>query len=151
MANYPPLQLIGAAVYSRLSGDATLPTLDLSPDSAVTVSVVGDEAEDQVHPFVLVPGAEAQPWNTLGRSYGWACAITPVVFSRYDGDLEAIRIGERVTALLNDYEFTVTGYNTVICEVDPDSSPVPVKIKIETPQKIERRALAIRFRILVHE
>jgi hypothetical protein len=142
VANYPPLQVIGAAVYSRLNGDATLTAL---------AEVVGDEAEDQTHPFVLVPGAEAQPWNTLGRSYGWACAITPVVYSRYDGDLEAIQIGERVTALLNDYALTVTGYPTVICEVDPDNSPVPVKIRIETPQKIERRALALRFRILVHE
>jgi hypothetical protein len=140
--NYPPLQLIGAAVYSLLSSDATLIAM---------AQVVGDEAEDQVHPFVLVPGAEAQPWNTLGRSYGWACAITPVIYSRYDGDLQAVQIGERVTALLNDYAMTIAGYTTVICEVDPDSSPVPVKIKIETPQKIERRALALRFRILVHE
>jgi hypothetical protein len=113
MPNYPPLQLINAAVYSRLSGDATLTT-------TLGAAVVNDEAEDQAHPFVLVPGAGAQPWNTLGLSYGWQCELTPVVFSRYEGDLEAIQIAERVIALLNDYAFTVTGYQTVICEVDPD-------------------------------
>jgi hypothetical protein len=144
MPNYPPLQLINAAVYSRLSGDATLTT-------TLGAAVVNDEAEDQAHPFVLVPGAGAQPWNTLGLSYGWQCELTPVVFSRYEGDLEAIQIAERVIALLNDYVFTVTGYQTVICEVDPDQSPLPIKVKTEYPQKLERRALAVRFAITVHE
>jgi hypothetical protein len=142
MANYPPLQAIGAAVFSRLNGDATLTAL---------APIVGDEAEEQQHPFVLLPGAGAAPWNTLGMAYGWECEITPVVHSRYEGDIEALAIAERIIALLNDYALTIAGYTTVICEVDPDMSPVPVKIKLTTPNKIERRELAIRFRILVHQ
>jgi hypothetical protein len=149
MPNYPPLQLIGAAVYSRLNGDATLAALAASDDD--TVVVVNDEAEDQSHPFVLIPGAGAQPWNTLGSAYGWQCELTPIVYSRYEGDLEAIQIAERVIALLNDYTLSITGYTTVICELDPDASPLPVKVKMEYPQKIERRALSIRFQIKVHE
>jgi hypothetical protein len=141
VANYPPLQVIGAAVYARLNDDATLTAL---------APVVNDEAEFQAHPFVLVPGANSTPWNTLG-GYGWECEITPVVYSQYEGDLEAIQIGERVMALLNFYALAVTGYTTVICELDPDMSPVPVKTSSETKQKIERRAMAIRFRIRVHE
>lgn len=149
MPNYPPLEAIGTALYSRLSGDATLAALAIN--SGDSVVVVNDEAEDQAHPFVLLPGAGAQPWNTLGQSYGWQCEVTPVVYSRYEGDLEAVRIAQRVIALLNDYTFALSGYQTVICEVDPDSSPLPVKIKTEYPQKIERRALSIRFQIMVKE
>jgi hypothetical protein len=142
MPNFPPLEAIGDAFVARLNADMTL--TNMAP-------IVGDEAEDQQHPFVLVPGANAKPWNTLGKSYGWDCELTPVVYSRYEGDLEALQIGERVIALLNDYEFSVPGYATVWCEVDPDNSPLPVKTKTETPKKIERRALAIRFCIKVHE
>lgn len=141
MANYPPLQVLGAAVYARLNGDATLTAL---------APIVNDEAETQAHPFVLVPGANAVPWNTLG-GYGWECEITPVVYSQYEGDLEVIQIGERITALLNFYALAVTGYTTVICELDPDMSPVPIKSITTTHQKVERRELSLRFRVRVHE
>jgi hypothetical protein len=147
MPNYPPLEAIGTALYSRLSADATLTT-------TLGAAVVNDEAEDQAHPFVLLPGAGGLPWNTLGGTssgFGWQCEVTPVVFSRYEGDLEAIQIAQRVIELLNFHVFAVSGYQTVICEVDPDMSPLPFKVKTEYPQKQERRALAIRFQISVHE
>jgi hypothetical protein len=142
MANYPPLHLVGAGIYSRLNGDATLTAM---------APVVNDEAEGQTYPFVLLPGASAEPWNTLGQSYGWCCEIAPAVYSRYEGNREEALITERICTLLNDYALSIAGYSTVICELDPDGSPVPVQVKTEAPNKVERRVRTIRFRILVHE
>jgi hypothetical protein len=145
MANYPPLTLIQAAVWSVLSGDATL---------AALAPVTNDATEDQTYPFIQIANATAVPWNTLGgtdRNFGWLCTISVHGYSRYEGDNEILTFMQRVIALLNFATLTVTGYATVICELDPDHSPMPAKVLIEYPQKVERRHMPVIFRIRVHE
>jgi hypothetical protein len=58
---------------------------------------------------------------------------------------------QRVIALLNFATLTIAGYGTVICELDPDHSPMPAKVLIEYPQKVERRHMPVIFRVRVHE
>lgn len=145
MPNYPPLQAIGAAVYTRLNSDATLTAL---------APVVNDAAEDQAFPYVLMGRPMASDWSTLGGTssgWGWKVEIIVAAYSRYQGDLEAIQVIERVVYLLNHYAFTVSGYATVICALDPDQAPAPIALKLEYPNKVEQRVMPARFCFWVHE
>lgn len=135
------LSLIYGAVYTRLNGDATL--LALCP-------VLNYEPEEPFPAFIVVGNAVEQQWHTLGgtsQGWGWITTITVHIYSYYKGDLEALRILNRVTTLLNFYAMTVTGYSTVICEYGDKLT----KVLVETKNKQERRHIPAVFTIMVHE
>lgn len=145
MANYPPLTLVQAAIWSVLSADATL---------AALAPVTNDATEDQTYPYILIANANGTPSNTFGgitQGFGWVCRVTVHGYSRYEGDQEVLTFMQRVIALLNFAALTITGYSTVICELDPDESPMPAKVLLEYPQKVERRHMPVIFKITVHE
>ena len=145
MANYPPLSAIQDALWAVLSGDTTLTDM---------VTVTNDATEDQTYPYVLMSNANAVPWNTMGGAttgFGWRCTVTVHGFSRYEGDREILLFMQRVIELLNFRTLTIAGYATVLCELDPDNSPMPAKLLVEYPQKVERRHMPVIFRITVHE
>ena len=145
MANFPPLQLIGAAVKTRLGGDATLTAL---------APVINDVAEDQTFPYLLVGRPTAGGWHTMGGTsagWGWKVDVMVAAYSRYQGDLEALRIVERAVFLMNHHTFTLAGYATTICTLDEDQSPAPIALKVEYPNKVEQRVMPARFSFWVHE
>ncbi len=145
MPNYPPLAQVQTVFYSILSGDTTL--TDLAP-------VTNDATEDQAYPYILIANANASPWNTFGGTtagFGWRIRITVHGYSRYEGDRDVLTFMQRVVELLNFRTLTIPGYSTVICELDPDESPMPAKVLLEYPQKIERRHMPLIFKVSVHE
>lgn len=145
MPNYPPLTSVQAAIWSVLSGDAIL---------AALAPVTNDATEDQTYPYILIANANGVPCNMMGgtdRGFGWDIRVTVHGYSRYEGDQEVLTFMQRVIALLNFATLTITGYRTVICELDPDESPMPAKVLLEYPQKVERRHMPVIFKVTVHE
>ena len=145
MPNYPPLVLVQDAIWNVLSGDSTLTAL---------AQVTNDATEDQTYPYILMANATAVPCNTIGgadRGFGWDCRVTIHGYSRYEGDREVLTFMQRVIQLLNFATLSIAGYSTVICELDPDESPMPAKVLLEYPQKVERRHMPVMFKISVHE
>lgn len=145
MANYPPLTLVQAAIWSVLSGDPILTAL---------ATVTNDATEDQTYPYILIANASGVPCNMIGgtdRGFGWHIRVTVHGYSRYEGDFEVLTFMQRVMQLLNFATLTINGYNTVICELDPDESPMPAKVLLEYPQKVERRHMPVIFKVTVHE
>jgi hypothetical protein len=136
------LEAIQGAIYTRLSGDATLLTL--------CDGVLNYEPEEPPQKFIVIGNATEQAWHTLGGTsagWGWDATVTVHIYSYYKGDLEALRILGRVTALLNFYELSVSGYTTVICEYGEKLT----KSMVETKNKQERRHIPAVFSIKVHE
>lgn len=142
MSNASSLLAVQTAVYGVLSVDATL--LALCPD------IENFEPTDPPARFILVGNAIERTWNTFGGTsagWGWHCELTVHIYSYYRGELEALQILSRVTALLNHQPLTVTGYPTAIVEYgDPGT-----KVMVETKDKRERRHIPAIFTILVHE
>jgi len=130
---------IQTAIYSALSTDGTLTGL---------CTVVGDIADDTPYPFVFVGTATEKPWNTMGgvaSGFGAECTVTCHVYSRYAGDYEALSILNRVKLLLDHVTLTVSGWNTVLCELDE------ARVLLEYPQKVEQRHIAARFLVRMHQ
>jgi hypothetical protein len=147
MANYPPLIDVQSAVYSRMAGTPFLTS------QSIEAPVVNDDAEDQTYPFILVGAPRVDTWNTFGGTtagFGWLIVLTVTIFSRYEGDRECAELAEAVIARLNFYQFTVPSYATVICTLDPDGQAFGA-LKVEYPEKLERRLFPIRFVLMVHE
>ena len=76
---------------------------------------------------------------------GWEDIIRIHVYSRYQGDIEAMQIDERITALLNFQTLTVTGYSSVLVEREE------MRLMVEDIDKIETRHLVSEYRVWVHQ
>jgi hypothetical protein len=132
------LKAVQDAIFGVLHGDATL--LALAP-------VYNDVPDGTAYPYVEIGTATERPWHTLGGAtsgIGWNATVTVHIWSRYQGDLEALNILTRVTALLNFATLAVTGFTTALCEADQ------VKVLVEQVEKVETRHVAAIFRIRVH-
>jgi hypothetical protein len=126
-------------LYSTLNGDAFL--TGLAP-------VFNDVPESQSFPHVLIGNATEKPWHTLGGAssgLGWNATVTIHIYSQYQGDVEALTILERVVALLNFQTIAVTGFNTVIAQLDN------TRVLVEDVDKVETRHVPAVFRFLVHQ
>jgi hypothetical protein len=110
---------------------------------------VDDEEEDQTYPFLLMgPATHEKRWNTFGgRTVGNGndAMIRLHVYSRYEGDREALLILERVVELLDHAALAVSGYGTVICEYQSS------RTLVEDRDKLETRHIPVDFRVRVHE
>jgi hypothetical protein len=92
------------AIYSRLSGDATL---------AAMVSGVYDHVpQGQAFPYVRIGNVTEVPDNLFGK-VGRAATVTISVFSQGQGYKEALTIAGRVQQLLDGASLSVTGYACV--------------------------------------
>lgn len=134
------LTAIHTAVYSTLHGDATLLTL--------VSGVYNDAPEGADYPFIVLGSATSDPWHTMGGASvgrGFDTTITAHIWSRYQGDLEALRIFDRVVALLDFQSLTVTGYGTVVTSLDHG------RVLVTDVDKLETRHLPAVFSVLVHQ
>jgi hypothetical protein len=132
------ISAIQTSIYSALSGDSTL--------GALVTGVFNDVPEGQVYPFVQIGTATQRPWHTMGgptTGLGWNTTVTVHVWSRFQGDAEALSILNRVITLLNFAALSVTGYTTVLCELDQ------ARVLVEQVDKIETRHIPAVFRVRV--
>jgi hypothetical protein len=132
------ISAIQTAIYGVLNGDVTL--------VALVTGVFNDVPAGQVYPYVQIGSATQRPWHTFGGSsvgIGWNATVTVHIWSRYQGDVEALAILNRVVALLNFQAVAVTGYTTVICELDQ------ARVLVEAVDKIETRHIPAVFRVRV--
>jgi hypothetical protein len=67
------------------------------------------------------------------------------VYSRYQGDKEALQILERLVALLNFVNLTVSGYTSAFCEY------IAGRVLVEDIDKIETRHIPAEFRVSVQQ
>jgi hypothetical protein len=144
-------RLIQTAIYAVLSADATLAGLSLTYDAdgdLTTVTVHNDIPDGSAYPHVLISRATETPWHTMGTAttgLGWKDIIRIHVYSRYQGDKEAMQIHERIVTLLNFQTLTVTGYPTALVEYEQ------MRLMVEDVEKIETRHLVGDYCVLVHQ
>lgn len=147
------LAAIQAAMKSALSADSTLAGfLAVSILDGVSSAVFNDVPDQQTYPFVEIGSATMRPWHTMGGAtsgLGWDDTVTTHVWSRYQGDLEALTIADRVIALLNFATISLAGFPTAIISVDDEH--VPMHVLVESVDKVETRHVPIVFRVQVHQ
>ncbi len=134
-------------MYGVLSADTTLAGLSLS-ENTPTVEVFNDVPEGQGYPHVLIARATEIPRHVMGgpnTGLGWKNIIRVHVYSRYQGDREALRIWERIVALLNFQMLVVAGFSSVLCKVES------MRVLIEDVEKVETRHLVGEFNVTVQQ
>jgi hypothetical protein len=133
------LSPIQTAFKSALSGDATLTGL-------VGGRIYNDVPDVPVYPYILIGSGTQRPWHTLGGSsvgLGWNATMTVHIYSRYQGDREALGILARVVDLLNFSSLTIGSYVTSMCFLDQ------ARVLTEPIEKIETRHVPAVFRLLL--
>ena len=132
------LKSIQTAIYALLSGDIALMAL---------TTVFNDVPQGAAYPHVQIASGTERAWHTMGgmtAGIGWNDTITLHIWSRYQGDLQALAILERLVALLNFTPIVVSGYPTVIAELDN------ARVLVEDVDKVETRHVPAIFRLRVH-
>jgi hypothetical protein len=145
-------RLIQTAIYGVLSVDSTLASLSLTeeidnPGVFTTVGVYNDVPEDATYPHVLISKATETPWHTMGGSavgLGYKDIIRIHTYSRYDGDLEALQIHDRIVALLNFQPMTIAGFGSTMTEYEQG------RMFVEDIKKIETRHWVDEFCVRAH-
>lgn len=140
-------RVIQNAIATLLVADATLAALSLTQD-VTTVEVFNDVPTGQNFPHVLITRATEMPRHVLGGAstgLGWKNIIRVHVFSRYQGDKEALQIWERIVTLLNFQTLTVSGFTSVLCKVES------MRVLIEDIEKVETRHLVGELDVTVQQ
>lgn len=136
------LALLQTSVYALVSADATFTAL-------VGGRFYNDVPDGAAFPHVQMGSATERGWHTMGGAtvgIGWQGTLTLHVWSRYQGDSEALAIVGRLVTLLNFQSVTVTGYPTVIVEYDN----ARVLVESPPPDKLETRHVPAVFKFRVH-
>lgn len=97
------------AIYSRLTGDATL--------SSKVTGVFDSVPESQLTPYIVMDQADSVPFVTYDR-FGETVSIEIYIFSTYRGYKEINDIASDIQRLLANVTFNVTGYDPVACYFD---------------------------------
>lgn len=95
---------LASAIYSRLTGDATL--------MGLVEGIYDDVPQDTDYPYVVI-GEETTLNNGSKTLDGLEHTLTLHVWSRYRGLKETKQIMERIYALLHTYDLAVTGASLV--------------------------------------
>jgi Protein of unknown function (DUF3168) len=136
------IRAIEAAIVSALIADSTFTT-------RCPGGVVSFAPPEQVYPYVILFSAHEQTWNTMGGRLvgnGRDVLIRLHVFSRYEGDREALLINERMIELLDHATVTVSGYDTVLIQY------LAGRVLVEDDaDKRQVRHIPAEFRVRVHE
>ncbi|MFE2936664.1 DUF3168 domain-containing protein [Streptomyces sp. NPDC059278] len=131
-----PMLPVQGAVYQRLSGDLALTAM---------VSKIYDYLPETVpYPFIVLGEAVETPDNRHG-GFGRQTAITLHVWSQYRGYAQVLRIGARVTALLDHQPLTIPGLDHIATRFEfsqPLTDPEP-------PGDI--RHLVLRYRVVTEQ
>lgn len=133
-------RVVQTAIYGVLSADAALLAL-------ATGGVHNDIPDGQAFPHVLISRTTETPWHTLGGAstgLGWKEIVRIHVYSRYQGDIEALQIHERIVTLLNFQTLTVSGFTSVICEYEQGRMLVEDIDKIETRHWVGEFCVQVR-------
>lgn len=137
---------IQTAIYGVLSADSTLAGLSLT-DETDTVEVYNDAPEGAGYPHVLISKATETPWHTFGvatSGLGWKDIIRVHVYSRYQGDREALAIHDRIVALLNFQPLTVTGYTSALVEYESGRMFIEAIEKLETRHQVDEFCVRVK-------
>lgn len=114
------LDLVQAAVFTRLTGDSTLMTL-LGTASA-PYAVYDSAPNGTPFPYIDISDGEEQPFRTFGSSDGHETYKTLRIYTQDDiskvGFKAAQEIYGRVNTLLDGYALPVTGHTTVMCHLE---------------------------------
>lgn len=139
------MRLIQEALATLLAADATLMALVTDVVNDVPAPSGPDALQ---YPYVLISNASELPWHTMGTAttgIGWHVVVRLHIYSRYQGDKEALTILERLVTLLNFQSLTVAGYGTMICEYQAG------RVLVEDREKIEVRHIPAEFKFWAHQ
>ena len=131
-----PMLPVQAAVYARLTGDATL--------TGMISGVYDYVPENAAYPFVVIGEALETPDNRHG-GFGRQTVITLHVWSRYQGYAQVLRIGARVTALLDHQPLDMPGLSWIATRFEFSQTLTDP----EPPGDI--RHLVLRYRIVTEQ
>lgn len=133
-----PVPYIQAAIYARLTGDATL--------TGLVTGVFDDVPEKQAHPYVVLGEAIETPRNWHG-GFGREVVETLHVWSRSRGFSQGLAIAQRITTLLDHQPMTLAGGHLVVSvrheltqtlrDPDPEIRHLPVRFRLTTEQEQE--------------
>ncbi|RMB81361.1 hypothetical protein CTZ28_35330 [Streptomyces shenzhenensis] len=127
---------VQSAIYARLKGDTALMGM---------ISGVYDYVpEDVAYPFVVIGEATEVPDNRHG-GFGRETVVTLHVWSRYQGYAQALRIGARVTALLDHQPLTIEGLDHIVTRFEFSQTLTDP----EPPGDI--RHLVLRYRVVTEQ
>lgn len=96
------------------------------------------------YPFIVTGDVIETPDNRQG-SFGWETVVTLHVWSQYRGYAQALRIGARITALLDHQPLTVPGLNHIVTRYEFAQTLTDP----EPPGNI--RHLVLRYRIITEQ
>lgn len=136
--------MVQEAIKSALSSDPTVSTLTGG-------RIYNDVPDGASYPHVLISKAREKAWHTLGGAtsgLGWDVMVPIFTMSRYQGDLEALTIHERIVAVLNFAPLMVTGFPKVSCEYAPGGD-ITGQVMVIDKDKIETRQVVGEFRVRV--
>jgi len=142
------LRLIQTALYGKLHGDATLGALLAPSRRDGGFGVFNDVPDEQPYPYVQIGSGRELPWHTMGTAtdgIGWNDSVTVHIWSRYQGDVEALAILTRVVGLLNFASIPVTGFATQFISLEE------ARVLVEQVEKVETRHVSAVFRMQVHQ
>lgn len=131
-----PMLAVQSAVYARLKGDATL--------TGMISGVYDYVPETAAYPFVVIGEALETPDNRHG-GFGRQTVITLHVWSRYQGYAQVLRIGARVTELLDHQPLTIPGLSWIATRFEFSQTLTDP----EPPGDI--RHLVLRYRIVTEQ
>lgn len=127
---------IQAAVLQRLKADSEL--------SSLVTGVFDYLPEDTLFPYVMVGEATEVPSNAHDR-FGRQTAVTLHVWSQYRGYAQALRIADRVTALLDHQPLTIVGLDHVVTRFEFSQTMTDP----EPPGTI--RHVVLRYRVVTEQ
>ena len=98
------LEPLQEAVYSKISGDATIMALITGVYDHV------EQVEESNYPYVTIDDPTSTPWRTHSRA-GEELTITLHAWSQYNGKKEINDIITNLNRLFGDTDLTVSGYD----------------------------------------
>ncbi|MGX1512237.1 DUF3168 domain-containing protein [Streptomyces collinus] len=131
-----PMLPVQSAVYARLRDDATL--------AGLVAGVYDYVPEDVTYPYIVIGEATETPDNRHG-GFGRQTVVTLHVWSRYQGYTQALRIGARVTALLDHQPLTLPGLDWIATRFEFSQTLTDP----EPPGDI--RHLVLRYRVVTEQ
>ncbi|MGA5374245.1 DUF3168 domain-containing protein [Streptomyces griseoincarnatus] len=127
---------VQAAVYARLTGDATL--------MALIRGVFDFVPEPDAYPYVVIGEATEVPDNRHG-GFGRQTVITLHVWTQSEGHGPGLTIGDRVTELLDHQPLTITGLDHIATRFEFSQTLTDP----EPPGNI--RHVVLRYRIVTEQ
>lgn len=131
-----PMLPVQGALDARLRGDTEL--MDMVDGLYDYIP------EDVPYPFIVTGDVIETPRNRH-NGFGWETVVTLHVWSQYRGYAEALRIGARVTALLDHQPLAVPGLNHIATRYEFGQTLTDP----EPPGNI--RHLVLRYRVVTEQ